>query len=314
MYGVSASRTGYVYAVLAYAAWGAFPLYWRLMRPSSATEILAQRIVWCFVLMVLVVAVARTWRRLRESLRPRNLALVAAASVLIAVNWGTYIYGVNADRVVETSLGYFINPLVTVLLGVVVLRERLTLGQWVAIGVATVAVGVLTVDYGHVPVVALVLAVSFGLYGLTKSRLRVPAVDGLTLETAILALPAVGFLAILAARDEMTLGEVSVAHTVITVTSGLVTSGPLLLFAGAVKRLPLSAIGLLQYLSPILQLAVGVLILHEPMPPARLVGFGLVWVALMIFTWDGIHRMRAATRLANADGSRAVAVTATASR
>lgn len=311
---MSESRTGYVYAVLAYAIWGAFPLYWRLMRPSSATEILAQRIVWCFVLMAVVVAAARTWRRLREVLRPPNLWLVTVASVAIAVNWGTYIYGVNADRVVETSLGYFINPLVTVLLGVVVLRERLRPGQWIAIGLATVAVVVLTVDYGHVPVVALVLAASFGLYGLTKSRLRVPAVDGLTLETGILVVPAAGFLIFLAWRGELTLGQISAAHTAIVVTSGVVTSAPLLLFAGAAKRIPLSAIGLLQYLSPILQLAIGVLILHEPMPPARLVGFGLVWVALMIFTADGIRRMRFATRLANANGVETVPEAAAASR
>ena len=304
---MSERRTGYVYAIGAYASWGVFPLYWRLMRPSSPMEILAQRIVWCVVLMLIVVTVARSWQRLRESLRLRTLGLIGAASVAIAVNWGTYIYAVNTDRVVESSLGYFINPLVTVLLGVLVLRERLSVGQWVAIGIAAVAVGVLTVDYGRLPIFALVLAGSFGLYGLIKSRLRVPAADGLTLEAGLLAVPAAGYLVFLGAHGEATLGHVSVGHTLLVVTSGLVTSGPLLLFAGAAQRLPLSAIGLLQYISPILQLAVGVLILHEPMPTARLAGFGLVWAALAVFTWDGIHRLRAATRTKAIDPAPTVA-------
>jgi chloramphenicol-sensitive protein RarD len=182
----------------------------------------------------------------------------------------------------------------------------LSAGQWVAIGIATIAVGVLTVDYGHPPYFALTLAGSFGLYGLIKNRLRVPAADGLTLEAALLALPAAGYLVFLGAQGQATLGHVSIAHTVIVITSGAVTSGPLLLFAGAAKRLPLSAIGLLQYIAPILQLAVGVLIIHEPMPPARLVGFGLVWAALAVFTWDGIRRLRSATRTTAIDSSQPV--------
>lgn len=298
---MSERRTGYGYAIAAYAAWGVFPLYWRLMRPSSPMEILAQRIVWCVVLMLVVAAVGRTWRRLRVSLRPRTLGLIGAASVALAVNWGTYIYAVNTDRVVESSLGYFINPLVTVLLGVLVLHERLSAGQWVAMGIAAAAVGVLTIDYGHPPYFALVLAFSFGLYGLIKNRLRVPAADGLTAEAGLLALPAAGYLVFLEVQGQATLGHVSLGHTLLVVTSGAVTSGPLLLFAGAAKRLPLSAIGLLQYIAPILQLAVGVLVIHEPMPPARLAGFGLVWAALAVFSVDGILRARTATRMKNID-------------
>ncbi len=305
---MSERRTGYGYAIAAYASWGVFPLYWRLMRPSSPMEILAQRIVWCVVLMLVVVTVGRTWRRLRESLRPRTLGLITAASVALAVNWGIYIYAVNTDRVVESSLGYFINPLVTVLLGVLVLRERLRAGQWVAIGIATTAVGVLTVDYGHPPYFALVLAFSFGLYGLIKNRLRVPAADGLTIEAGLLVLPAAGYLVFLGMHGQATLGHVSVGHTLLVVTSGAVTSGPLLLFAGAAKRLPLSAIGLMQYIAPILQLAVGVLVIHEPMPPTRLAGFGLVWAALAVFTVDGILRARSATRKTIVDPIPAVSV------
>ncbi len=318
---MGAGRSGYTYAVFAYLMWGLFPLYWQLLRSSTATEILAHRIVWSLVFVLGLVTATRTWRRLRGFLTPRTLLTIAIASMLIAVNWGTYIYGVNADRVVETSLGYFINPLVTVLLGVVVLRERLRPAQWTAIGVGAVAVGVLTVDYGHIPVVALVLATTFGLYGLTKKRLSggwvgkegrqgvaVPAADGLAIESGLLAVPAAVYLVALAMRGESTFGTVSPTHTTLLVASGVVTAVPLLAFAGATSRLPLSAIGLLQYLAPILQLACGVLILGEPMPPARLAGFGLVWLALAIFTWDGIFSRRTATRTAPADPAVAVAV------
>lgn len=293
---MSTSRTGYLLAVAAYLMWGLFPLYWGYLRPSTPVEILAHRIVWSLVVMLGIIAVLRSWRRLRELMRIRALARIGLASALIAINWGTYIYGVNSYRVVETALGYFIGPLVSVLLGVFVLRERLTAMQWVALSVGGLAVGVLTVDYGHIPVVALGLATSFGLYGLVKKRLAMPAADGLALESGLLALPAAGYLVALALSGDSTFGTVSPAHTVLLIASGAVTAVPLLAFAGAANRIPLTAIGLLQYLAPIMQLACGVLILHEPMPPARLFGFGLVWVALAIFTWDGIRRMRAAAR------------------
>lgn len=290
---VSQPPTGYLFGVSAYLCWGLFPLYWRLLRPSTPVEILAHRIVWSFVLVALIVSVARGWRRIGAlARRPRKLGLITMASVLIAVNWATYIYGVNADRVVETSLGYFINPLVTVLLGVFVLRERLRPAQWTALGVGAVAVAVLTFDYRHVPYLALILAVTFGLYGLLKKRLSVPATDGLLVESAVLTLPAVAFLASLVARGDSTYGLVSPTHTALLVLSGAVTAIPLLLFAGAANRIPLSAIGLLQYLAPVLQLGCGVLILGEPMPPVRLAGFALVWLALGIFTWDGIRFVR----------------------
>lgn len=296
---MSAGRRGYLFGVVAYLCWGLFPLYWKLLRPATPAELLAHRVAWSFLFVAIVVSVARGWRRVSALLhRRRTLALIALAAVLIAVNWGTYIYGVNADRVVETSLGYFINPLVTVLLGVVVLRERLRPGQWVAIGVGTAAVAVLTADYGHVPVLALILACSFGLYGLIKKRLSVPAMDGLLLESGVLAVPAVAYLAALQVSGTATFGQVSAVHTTLLVSSGVVTAIPLLLFAGAANRIPLSAIGLLQYLAPILQLGCGVLIFNEPMPPARLVGFGLVWLALVIFTWDGIWHVRAERRTA----------------
>jgi chloramphenicol-sensitive protein RarD len=299
---VTAHRAGYLAAVTAYLLWGLFPLYWRLLLPATAVEILAHRIVWSAVFVLGIIAGLRSWRTLRTLLRPRTLLTIGVAAVLVGLNWGIYIYGVNAERVVETSLGYFINPLVTVLLGVLVLRERLTAAQWVAVGVGAVAVGVLTVDYGHLPVVALSLAGTFALYGLAKKRLQVPAAHGLALESGLLFLPAAGYLVALTLTGQSTFGAVSGLHTALLVGSGVVTAVPLLLFAAAANRIPLTAIGLLQYLAPILQLACGVLIYHEPMPPARLLGFALVWLALAIFTADGIRRMRAAARAQRAAG------------
>jgi chloramphenicol-sensitive protein RarD len=294
---VSPGRSGYLYGLAAYLCWGLFPLYWKLLRPATPLEILAHRIVWSLVLVAIVVTVARGWRRIRTLVRDRRrVALIVIASVVLAANWGTYIYAVNADRVVETSLGYFINPLVTVLLGVFVLHEHLRPGQWVALGLGTAAIGVLTVDYGHVPYIALILAFSFAFYGLTKKRLGVPATDGLFLESAALALPAAAFLVVLAVRGESSLGHASLGHALLLVASGVATAVPLLLFAGAANRIPLSAIGLLQYLAPIMQLGIGVLIYGEPMPPARLAGFALVWLALAVFSWDGIRQVRRQAR------------------
>jgi chloramphenicol-sensitive protein RarD len=291
------ARTGYGYATAAYLMWGLFPLYWRLLRPAGAVEILSHRVVWSFVVVLAVTTVARGWRRIVALLhQPRKIGLVAMAAALISVNWGTYIYGVNSDRVVETSLGYFMNPLVTVLLGVFVLGERLRVAQWAAIGTGAVAVAVLTVAYGQVPYIALVLAVSFGLYGLIKKRLSVPAADGLLLESGALAVPALVFLTTLGVRGDATFGATQPGHMGLLVLGGAVTAVPLLLFAGATNRIPLSAIGLLQYLAPILQLSIGVFIFGEPMPPVRLAGFALVWLALAVFTWDGVRHRHNRTR------------------
>lgn len=290
---MSSARRGYLFGIAAYLCWGFFPLYWKLLRPMGAVEVLAHRIVWSMLLMVVIVSVGRGWRRIVELVRrPRRLGLITGAAVVIAVNWGAYIYGVNANRVVETSLGYFINPLVTVLLGVVVLHERLRPAQWVAIGIGAGAVTVLTVDYGHVPYLALLLAASFGLYGLIKKHLGIRATDGLLVESGVLAVPAMAFIGLLMIQGHSSFGHVSPWHTAVVVASGAITAIPLLFFAGAANRIPLSAIGLLQYLAPILQLVIGVMIFREPMPPGRLVGFALVWLALGVFTWDGIRHAR----------------------
>ncbi|MFU8872137.1 EamA family transporter RarD [Micromonospora sp. SL4-19] len=294
------TRLGYLYGFGAYLIWGFFPIYLKLLRPAGAVEILAHRIVWSVVFVALLLAAMRNIGFLRAlARRPRALAGIGTAAALIAVNWGTYIYGVNSDRVVETALGYFINPLVIVLIGVFLLRERLRPAQWAALGVGGLAVAVLTVDYGRPPYLALVLAFSFAGYGLVKKRLGLPAAEGLFVESAVLALPALAYLGWLTRDGGATFGHVSAGHTALLVLAGAATAIPLLLFAGAANRLPLSTIGMLQYVGPILQLGCGVLIYHEPMPPARLAGFALVWLALVVFTTDALRnarRTRAAAR------------------
>ncbi|WP_405428139.1 EamA family transporter RarD [Micromonospora sp. NBC_00617] len=286
-------RLGYLYGIGAYLLWGFFPLYFKLLRPTGPLEILAHRIVWSVLFVALLLGALRNIGFLRALLRRRRtVAGIVAASALIAVNWGIYIYGVSSNRVVETALGYFINPLVVVLLGVTVLRERLRPAQWVALGIGASAVAVLAVDYGRLPWLALTLAFSFAGYGLIKKQLGLPAAEGLFVESAVLALPALGYLAWLSRDGGLTFGHVSAGHTVLLVLAGAATAIPLLLFAGAANRLPLTGLGMIQYLAPILQLACGVLIFHEPMPPARLAGFALVWLALVVFTADAIRQAR----------------------
>jgi chloramphenicol-sensitive protein RarD len=302
---VSEERRGYLYGLTAYVLWGFFPIYFKMLRPATPFEILAHRIVWSVVFVSLLLAAMRNWRFLGRLVRDRRLlGGVTLAGALIAVNWGTYIVGVNSSRVVETALGYFITPLVVVLLGVTVQRERLNLWQWLAVGIGGGAVVVLTVDYGHPPYVALLLAASFGSYSLVKKRLSLPPAEGLFVESAVLAVPALAYLGWLNLADRAEAGHVSVVHTVLIVLSGLATAVPLLLFAGAANRVPLVGLGILQYVAPILQLGVGVLLFHEPMPPARLAGFGLVWLALIVFTADGIRGARR-TRIDRAATDRA---------
>jgi chloramphenicol-sensitive protein RarD len=291
------------YGFAAYLLWGLFPLYWPLLEPASPVEILAHRIVWCLVFVAVLLAVTRQWAWIRPLLRDRtSLARLTLAAVLIAGNWALYIWGVNNEHVVETSLGYFINPVVTVLIGVLVLHERLRPVQWAAIGLGGIAVVVLTVDYGRPPWIALGLAFSFATYGLLKKQVgsRVGAVQSLAVETAVLFLPAVGFLLVLAVEGTGQLGPSGPGHGLLLASAGVVTAVPLLFFAAAASRVALSTLGLMQYLTPVLQLLTGVLVYHEPMPASRLVGFVLVWAALAVLTVDGLRNHRKTRRGAGA--------------
>jgi len=279
--------------------WGLFPLYWPLLKPAGAVEILAHRIVWSLVATAVLIVVLKRRSRLAVVLAtPRTRAILAIAAVVIAVNWGTYIWGVNNDHVVEASLGYFINPLVTVMMGVLVLGERLRRLQWVAMGLATVAVVGITIEYGRPPWVALVLAFSFGTYGLAKKKANAGAVESLTVETLVLTPVALGYLLWLMGQGTSTFGHAGMAHVALIVGTGVVTAIPLICFGAAATRVSMTTLGLLQYLAPTIQFALGVFLFHEPMPAMRWVGFALVWVALAIFTFETVNHRRRQLRLA----------------
>ncbi|MDQ1680907.1 MAG: chloramphenicol-sensitive protein RarD [Frankiaceae bacterium] len=286
-------RVGTIFGASAYVMWGLFPLYWPLLEPAGAFEILAHRIVWSLVVIAVILTVRRNWSWIaRYRAQPRRVLLLALAAVLVAVNWAVYIWGVNSGHVVETSLGYFINPLVLVVLGATFLGERLRRLQWAALGLALVAVIVLTVDYGHPPYIALTLAASFGSYGLVKKKANAAAVEGLEIETSVLFVPALAFLIVLQSRGTAAFGHHGVGNTLLLAGAGVVTAVPLLFFGGAVTRVPLSIMGVMQYVTPILQFGLGVLLRHEPMPAGRLAGFALVWVALALFTAETVTHHR----------------------
>ncbi|GAA3662659.1 EamA family transporter RarD [Nonomuraea antimicrobica] len=290
-------RRGVLFGIAAYTMWGLFPLYWPLLKPSGSVEILAHRMVWSLVVVVAALAVRRHWSWIKQIARqPAKLALLTVAAVVVTVNWGTYIYAVNTGHVVESALGYFINPLVSVLFGVVLLRERLRPLQWVAVGFAALAVLVLTIDYGRLPWIALTLAFSFGLYGLVKKQANVAATESLAVETLVLLVPALAYLVFLQGTGAATFGREGVWHTALLVGAGLITAVPLICFGAAAIRVPLSTIGVLQYIAPILQFACGVLIVGEVMPSSRWIGFSIVWLALAIFTYDSFRTARTAAR------------------
>jgi chloramphenicol-sensitive protein RarD len=296
---VTESRRGLLLGVAAYAMWGAFPLYWPLLEPAGALEILGHRISWSLVTMGLLVVGLGRWPVVRGLIADRRVfRLLALAACLVTVNWATYIWGVNNGHVVETSLGYFINPLVTVLMGVFILGERLRPGQWAAMSVAGLAVVVLTVDYGRLPWVALALAFSFGSYGLCKKQANAPAVESLTLETMVIGPLALAYLGWLSWHGDSNFGSHGLGHSLLFLTTGAVTAVPLVCFGGAATRVPMVTLGLLQYLAPILQFALGILYFHEDMPTGRWVGFGLVWLALVVFTVESLRHRRVTLRLA----------------
>lgn len=291
-------RSGLLMGAGAYLLWGLFPLYWPLLAPASAVEALAHRFVWSLAFVLVLLAATRRWDHFRVIWADRQrVAFLAVASMVIAVNWGVFIWGVTHERVIETSLGYFINPLVTVMLGVFVLGEPMRPWQWSAVGFGAVAVVILTADYGRLPGVALALAASFATYGFLKKRAGLGAIESLGAETAILAPVALGFLIWLNATGRGTFGHAGTANALLLAGTGIVTAIPLLLFGGAATRVSLTTLGILQYLGPGLQFVFGLTIFHEPMSGAAWIGFLLVWVALVIFTADGIRHHRRVLRL-----------------
>ncbi|WAC67719.1 EamA family transporter RarD [Microbacterium sp. SL75] len=295
------STRGALYALGAYLLWGVLPLYFLQLRPTGPFEVVAWRIILAFVFCLLLLTVLRTWRPFLAIVRqPRLMGLTALAGVLIYINWQTYLYGALTNHVIETSLGYFINPIVTVLLGVIVLRERLRVVPWTAIGLAVVAVAVIVIGYGAFPWIALTLAFSFGFYGLVKKQIgpAVDAVSGLTLESLWLLPVAAIQLVFVANLTGITLGTAGALHTVLLLLAGAVTAVPLLLFASGARRVPLTVIGLLQFVAPIIQFGIGVWVLHEPMTLERWIGFALVWVALVILSVDSVVASRRHRRAA----------------
>lgn len=289
-------RSGVGFGIGAYAMWGLFPLYWPLVDQASAFEILAHRMVWTLLVVIGLLTVMRRWAAVR-ALSARSVALLAGAAVVISINWGMFIWAVNNGHVIETSLGYFINPLVTVLVAVVVLKERLRRVQWAAIALAGLAVLILTINYGRPPWISLVLAGSFATYGFVKKKADTGAIESLAVETTVVLLPAAGYLLWLEAAGRGIFGHQGVAVDVLLVGAGVVTALPLLCFGAAATRIPLATLGLLQYLTPITQFALGVWVFAEPVPTVRLLGFTLVWLALIMFSVDSLRHRRRQLRL-----------------
>lgn len=286
-------RAGVLAGVTAYAMWGVFPLIFHQLQSVGAGEILLHRIVWSFVVVVvglLVFSDRRWFGQIRRD--PRVVGRLAVAAVLIAINWLVYIWAVNTDRVIEAALGYYINPLITVAIGVLVLREKLRRGQVVALGFGAASVVVLGLAYGRVPWIALILACSFAGYGFVKKTVPLDGGPSLAVETSVLLLPALVALVVLEVRGDAAFLHGSIGQDALLVGLGFITAAPLVLFGIAATRIPLTMLGLLQYLTPTLQLLCGVVILHEPMPTERLVGFVLVWVALAVLGADAVHAYR----------------------
>nr|WP_046726529.1 EamA family transporter RarD [Streptomyces humi] len=290
-------RTGLLNGIAAYGMWGLVPLFWPLLKPAGSVEILAHRMVWSLLFVAAALAFVRRWAWAGELLRqPRRLALVAVAAAVITVNWGVYIWAVNAGHVVEASLGYFINPLVTIAMGVLLLKERLRPAQWAAVGVGFAAVVVLTVGYGQPPWISLTLAFSFATYGLVKKKVNLGGVESLAAETAIQFLPALGYLLWLAGHGDSSFLDDGAGHAALLASTGIVTAVPLVCFGAAAIRVPLSTLGLLQYLAPVFQFLLGIVYFHEAMPVERWAGFALVWLALSLLTWDALRTARRAAR------------------
>ena len=276
----------------AYAIWGFFPLYFKAIHAAPALQIVAHRVVWSFLFVAVLIVFRKDVRALRQSITLRTLMIYLIAAALLSVNWLVYVWAVNAGFVLEASLGYFINPLVSVLLAVVILREKLRPIQWIPIGLAAAAVCYMTLSVGRPPWIALALAFSFGLYGLMKKIAPLSALHGLTLETALMFVPALTFLLFSEANGTATFGHVDWLTSLLLALTGFVTAIPLLMFASGARQIPLTTVGLLQYFSPTFQFLIGVYVFGEPLIHSTVVGFIIIWIALILFTFENFYTMR----------------------
>lgn len=291
----SRMKKGLLAAAIAYFFWGILPIYWHSLHAVSATEILLHRIIWSLVVVLLLLAVRRNGRWLREARQhPAILRVFFVTSLLLAVNWLVYIWANNNGHIVEASLGYFINPLVNVVLGLVVLHEHLRSGQWLAVTIATAGVIFLMIAAGGWLWISFALALSFGFYGLLRKTAQLGSLEGLTVEMSILFLPALAGLLWLISRGEAAFGAAGPQITLLLIFSGVITAIPLLLFASGARQVPLSTLGLLQYIAPTLQFSIGVFLYHEPFDHVRLIGFSIVWLALAVYWFEGYQHRRAA--------------------
>ncbi len=287
------NRIGFLNGLGAFVLWGFLPIYWKLIADVPAVETLAHRIVWSLVFLFVVLAVTRNWDWVSETLRDRRkMTYTLIASVLLSFNWGLFIWSINIGEILSASLGYYINPLLSVLIGVLFFREKLRPGQWLAIAVAACGVIWLTWSFGQLPWIGLLLALSFGLYGALKKMAVLGSIEGLTVETAGVFLPALAYLLYLAWQGTGSFGTAGPFTTVTLIGTGMATAIPLLFFASAAQSIPLSMVGMMQYIAPTLQLFLGVFVYNEPFPTERLVGFAFIWIALIVFSAEGLWHNR----------------------
>jgi chloramphenicol-sensitive protein RarD len=286
-------KLGLVYGLGAYVLWGLFPLYWPLLKPATSPEIVSHRAVWTMVFCFIILAITKSLKTtLATFKRPKVAAKLFAASILVSINWLIYIWATNNGHVVEASLGYYINPLIAITFGILLLKERMRRLQWVSVSIATIGVLVLTIDYGRLPWVAFGVALSWGTYGLIKKQLNLGAVEGLAIETLIAFIPYCTYLVFLGSTGEGQFGK-GVSVTILLISAGAVTAIPLLMFNASTTRLPLTTIGLLQYITPTLTFIIGVWVNHEVMSTARWVGFFVIWIALFVLAYDLVRSGRA---------------------
>ncbi len=274
---------GILYGIGAYVLWGFFPIYWKFLHHVDALQLISHRIIWSFILLIIIILFTRQWADFRSVASPKTLRVYFIAALLIGINWTLYVWAVNKNYIVETSLGYFINPLISVLLGVIFLKERLRVAQWIPVVLAAIGVTYLAFVYGRLPYIALTLAFSFGLYGLVKKVSPLGSLYGLTIETGILFIPAIVYLIFAEITSAAAFLHTGVTSDLLMIGAGLVTTVPLLMFASAARSIPLWVVGLLQYIAPTLQFLIGVFIYKEPFSHNQLIGFGIVWIALVIF-------------------------------